>query len=58
VDSGLALLIRSKLEVLSFMNLFLLLVIVSGIVLFFTEFTSNTSTITVFAPILGRMSIK
>lgn len=57
VDSGLAHLIRNKLEVLSFMNLFLLLVIVSGIVLFFTEFTSNTSTITVFAPILGLLAV-
>lgn len=57
MDSGLAALLRDKLAFFHYLPLWVLLFVLGAVVLLFTEFTSNTSTITVFAPVMGMVAL-
>jgi len=56
-ESGLAKELSSHLSFISALPLYFLLVVVCLVTVFMTEFTSNVSTITVFAPILAALAV-
>jgi len=56
-QSGLSDVLSEHLSFVEKFPLFFLLVVVCGVILFMTEFTSNVSTISVFVPILAALAV-
>src|SRR5699024_2588924 len=56
-DSGLSKWIGEQLNVLQGINLFVVLLVVAGLVIFLTELTSNTATAAMMYPIMASLAI-
>ncbi len=56
-DSGLTMVIAEQLNVLQGSNLLLIIAVVTGVVIFLTEITSNTATASMILPIIAAMAI-
>ena len=56
-DSGLTLAIANQLYILQGSNLLLIIVAITGVVIFLTEITSNTATASMFLPIIAALAV-
>ena len=56
-DSGLTMIIAEQLNVLQGSNLLLIIAVVTAVVIFLTEITSNTATASMILPIIAAMAI-
>src|SRR5699024_3534355 len=57
VDSGLSEWIGSQLTGLQGVNMFVVILVVSGLVIFLTEITSNTATASMMYPIMASLAV-